>query len=109
MFCSLTACLSKLDYLCGGVLIKQVKKQFLIKKIFMIQTTDIMHNVSRLPVSQRMLIAEYIIRSIRLQEQQSLEKAAECMYEDYINDKELTVFTQLDCEDFYVPYRQPVY
>ena len=67
----------------------------------MIQATDIMYNVSRLPVSQRMLIVEYIIRSIRLEEQQSLEKAADCLYDDYVNDRELTVFTRLDSEDFY--------
>ena len=67
----------------------------------MMQATDIIHNVIRLPVSQRMLIVEQIIRSIRHEEQQPLEKAAECLYADYYNDKELTVFTQLDCEDFY--------
>jgi len=67
----------------------------------MIQATDIMHNISRLPVSQRMLIVENIVRSIRHEEQQSLEKAADFLYADYFNDKELTIFTQLDCEDFY--------
>jgi len=67
----------------------------------MIQTTDIIHDIIRLPVSQRMLIVEQVIRSIRHEEQQPLEKAAESLYEDYCNDKELTVFTQLDCEDFY--------
>jgi len=67
----------------------------------MMQTTDIMHDISCLPKSQRMLLVEYIIRSIRHEEQPSLEKAAECLCEDYLNDKELTVFTQLDCEDFY--------
>ena len=67
----------------------------------MVQETDIMYNINRLPISQRMLIVEYIMRSIRHEEQQSLEKAAECLYADYINDTELTVFTQLDCEDFY--------
>jgi len=65
------------------------------------QETDIMHNISRLPKSQRMLLVEYIIRSIRHEEQSPLKKAAECLYEDYLNDKELTIFTQLDCEDFY--------
>ena len=66
------------------------------------QTTDIMHSISHLPVSQRMLIVEYIIRSIRYEEKQHpLEKAADCLYEDYLNDNELTIFTQLDCEDFY--------
>ena len=67
----------------------------------MVQETDIMYNINRLPVSQRMLIVEYIMRSIRHEEQQSLEKAVECLYADYLNDKELTVFTQIDCEDFY--------
>ena len=65
------------------------------------QETDIMHNISRLPKSQRMLLVEYIIRSIRHEEQPPLKKAAECLSEDYLNDKELTIFTQLDCEDFY--------
>ena len=60
------------------------------------QTTDIIHNISSLPVSQRMLIVEHIIRSIRHEEQQSLEKAADSLYTDYLNDKELTIFTQLD-------------
>jgi len=67
----------------------------------MMQETDIMHNISRLPKSQRMLLVEYIIRSIRHEEQSPLKKAAECLYEDYLKDKELTIFTQLDCEDFY--------
>jgi hypothetical protein len=67
----------------------------------MIQTTDIMHNIDRLPVSQRMLIVEYIIRSIRHEDKQPLEKAADLLYSDYLNDKELTIFTQLDCEEFY--------
>jgi hypothetical protein len=29
--------------------------------------------------------------------------ATDRLYDDYKNDKELTVFTQLDCEDFYEP------
>ena len=65
------------------------------------QTTDIIHDVSRLPISQRMLIVERIIRSIRHDEQKPLKKAADLLYADYLNDKELTIFTKLDCEDFY--------
>jgi len=65
------------------------------------QAADIMHNISSLSKSQRMLLVEYIIRSIRYEEQTSLNKAADFLYKDYLNDKELTVFTQLDCEDFY--------
>jgi len=63
--------------------------------------TDIMRDITRLPVSQRMLVAEHIIRSVRREEKQSLDKAAEHLYADYLTDKNLTAFTQLDCEQFY--------
>jgi len=49
-----------------------------------------------------MIIVEHIVRSIRYSEQdRSLETAAERLFDDYKNDKELTIFTQLDSEDFY--------
>jgi hypothetical protein len=48
-----------------------------------------------------MLIAERIIHSMRKREQPSLEMAAERLYVDYMTDENLTVFTQLDYEDFY--------
>jgi len=54
-----------------------------------------------LPLSQQMLIAERIIHSIRKREHPSLEMAAERLYADYVTDENLTVFTKLDCEDFY--------
>ena len=66
-------------------------------------TTDIMRNINQLPIAQRMLIVERIIHSIRQQEQQSLKKAAEYLYADYLSDQDLTIFTQLDCENFYEP------
>ena len=65
------------------------------------ETLEIMHNVNRLPLSQQMLIAERIIHSIRKREQPSLEAAAERLYADYMTDENLTMFIQLDCEDFY--------
>ncbi|MCL1933183.1 MAG: hypothetical protein FWF53_05185 [Candidatus Azobacteroides sp.] len=66
------------------------------------EATKIMRNINQLPVSQRKWIAEHIIRSIQQEEQQlSLEKAAMHMYDDYLTDKDLTAFTQLDCENFY--------
>ena len=34
-------------------------------------------------------------------EQSSMEMAAERLYVDYMTDENLTMFTQLDCEDFY--------
>jgi hypothetical protein len=65
------------------------------------ETLEIMHNVNCLPMSQQMLIAESIIHSIRKKEQPSMEVAAERLYADYMTDENLTMFTQLDCEDFY--------
>jgi len=32
---------------------------------------------------------------------EELKKATEVLYVDYVSDKELTVFTNLDSEDFY--------
>jgi hypothetical protein len=65
------------------------------------ETLEIIRNVNRLPLSQQMLIAERIIHSIRKKEQPLLEAAAERLYADYVTDENLTIFTQLDCEDFY--------
>jgi hypothetical protein len=65
------------------------------------ETLEIMRNVNRLPLSQQMLIAERIIHSIRQREQSSLETAVERLCADYMTDENLTLFTQLDCENFY--------
>ena len=65
------------------------------------ETLEIIRNTKRLPLSQQMLIAKRIIHSIRHREKSSLETAAERLYDDYATDKNLTVFTQLDCENFY--------
>ena len=65
------------------------------------ETLDIIRNVNCLPLSQQMLIAEHIIHSIRNKKQPSLEMAAERLFTDYMTDENLTVFTKLDCEDFY--------
>ena len=65
------------------------------------ETSEIIRKVNRLPLSQQMLIAERIIHSIRQRDQLSMKTAAERLYADYMTDENLTVFTQLDCEDFY--------
>ena len=65
------------------------------------ETLEIMHNINRLSMSQQMLIAEQIIHSVRKKQQASLELASERLYADYASDENLTVFTKLDCEDFY--------
>jgi hypothetical protein len=68
------------------------------------ETAAIINEIDNLPAYKRMFIVEQIIRSIRLNNQEkTLKMAADRLYDDYKNDKELTVFTQLDCEDFYEP------
>jgi len=68
------------------------------------ETAAIIQEIDNLPAYKRMFIVEQIVRSIRLNNQKStLEMAADRLYDDYKNDKELTIFTQLDCEDFYEP------
>jgi len=68
------------------------------------ETAQIIQETAKLPICQRMFIVENIVRSIRYMEQdRTLETAAELLYNDYKNDKELTIFTRLDGEDFYEP------
>jgi hypothetical protein len=58
------------------------------------EVLEIVDKINELPPDQRMLIAEMIIRSVRKAEQQAaMSKAAELAYDDYTNDKELTIFT----------------
>jgi len=65
------------------------------------EVLEIIRNVNHLPLSQQMLVAERIIHSVRYRKQSPLEVAAERLYEDYATDKNLTAFTNLDCENFY--------
>ena len=65
------------------------------------EVLEIVRSVNSLPLSQQMLISERIIRSIRQREQPLMEMAADRLYVDYTTDENLTVFTQLDCENFY--------
>jgi hypothetical protein len=65
-------------------------------------TTVLLDHIYHLPIRERMLIAEHIIHSIRIENSElELEKSVEIMADEYRNDKELTIFTQLDSEDFY--------
>jgi hypothetical protein len=83
-------------------MVKELILEFL-EDSFM-ETATIIHELDNLPAYKRMVIVEQIIRSIRLNNQdRTLEMAADRLYDDYKNDKELTIFTQLDCEDFYEP------
>ena len=47
------------------------------------------------------IIREFLDEQLRLREERGMVKAAKLLKEDYLNDKELTVFTALDGEGFY--------
>ena len=47
------------------------------------------------------IIREFLDKQLRLHEEQEMSKAAKLLKEDYLNDKELTIFTTLDGEEFY--------
>ncbi|HZY36507.1 MAG TPA: hypothetical protein VFE53_07660 [Mucilaginibacter sp.] len=65
-------------------------------------TSEIIIEINKLPVSQRLTLIELTIKNIREEEKKQRRIAAvEKLYDDYVNDPELTAFTSLDFEDFY--------
>ena len=63
---------------------------------------EIIRAIRKLPVSKRMLIVERTLKTIRESEtRKRMVNAAESLFEDYKNNKELIAFTQLDFEGFY--------
>ena len=72
------------------------------QKSLKVSTTDLIKEIQRLPLSDRIYVIEKIIRSIRKQQDKiQMTRAAEDLHSDYVSDKELTAFTDLDFEDFY--------
>ena len=66
------------------------------------QTRDIILEIQRLSLAQRFFVVEEIIKSIKKEKMQhQMELAVEALYDDYVNDKELTAFTSLDFDNFY--------
>ena len=66
------------------------------------RTSEIIKEIQNLSIQKRIYVLEKTIHSIRQQEDANqMRKAAETLYSDYKSDKELTVFTTLDFENFY--------
>ncbi len=66
------------------------------------QTLEIIQEIQRLPLNKKFYVVEETIKSIKKEEtSHQLEFAANALYSDYKNDKELTAFTSLDFEHFY--------
>ncbi len=74
--------------------------------------TEILEELQKLPMGERLAIAEAALRSIREELRKSegplertkkaeqLVAAAEALLPDYSGGSELTIFTSLDAEDF---------
>ncbi|OFY63690.1 MAG: hypothetical protein A3H98_05730 [Bacteroidetes bacterium RIFCSPLOWO2_02_FULL_36_8] len=66
------------------------------------QTVDIMQEIQRLPLNKKFYVVEETIKSIKKDElNHQMGLAVDELYNDYVNDKELTAFTTLDFEKFY--------
>jgi hypothetical protein len=66
------------------------------------RTNDIIKEIQRLPLGKRILVIKKTIHTIRKNEDKNqIKKAANSLLADYKSDKELTVFTNLDFENFY--------
>jgi len=65
-------------------------------------TEEIIQEIQKLPVGKRIYVIERSMHLIRKQEEENqMKRAADELYEDYLTDKELTSFTNLDLESFY--------
>jgi len=76
-----------------------MKKNILIKNVM--STEDLLKEIAKLPVKDKLLLVEETIKSVRNSADDKIEKAIEFMIDEYKNDKELTALTALDFEDFY--------
>ena len=66
------------------------------------RTYTLINEIQRLPISRQMYIAEMIIKSVRKKESKNqMQLAAEQLYNEYATNKELTIFTNIDFDNFY--------
>lgn len=66
------------------------------------KTKELINEIQKLPVRKRIFVIERSMHLMRKQEEESqMKKAADDLYVDYLADKELTAFTNLDFENFY--------
>ncbi|MCD4794931.1 MAG: hypothetical protein K8R54_16980 [Bacteroidales bacterium] len=65
-------------------------------------TYSIINEIQKLSISEQMYIAETIIKSMRKSENNNqMLFAAEELYNEYKTNKELTIFTNIDFDNFY--------
>jgi hypothetical protein len=62
---------------------------------------NIIRELDRLPLTDKLLVIERALKSIRIEKEKSLKTAVDNLYDDYATNRELTIFTKLDKEPFY--------
>lgn len=66
------------------------------------ETKEIIREIEKLTIRERLQIIERTAKTIQADnEKGQMRKVADQLYDDYKDDAELTVFTDLDLEDFY--------
>lgn len=66
------------------------------------RTNEILKQINKLPISKRKYVIEKTIQSITsLEVEKTMKEAAEILYDDYNTDRQLTVFTNIDFDNFY--------
>ncbi len=66
------------------------------------QTLEIIQEIQKLPLDKKFQIVEETIKSIKTQElNNQMDLAVNFLLDDYSTNKELTIFSSLDLEDFY--------
>lgn len=75
----------------------------------MMTTTQLLSEINRLPLPERLRLVELAIHSIRQETpaQPPMAEAAQQLLADYQSDADLTAFTALDGESFYETCREP--
>jgi hypothetical protein len=64
-------------------------------------TSAIIQEIDRLPLTDKLIVVKKTLEAIRNEKVQTLQFAANQLYNDYLEDKELIEFTLLDSEPFY--------
>jgi hypothetical protein len=66
------------------------------------RTNEIIQEIQKLPIQKRIYVIEKAIQTFRRQSNTNqMNLAADDLFAEYASNKELTVFTNLDFEDFY--------
>ena len=73
-----------------------------VMKLHIMQTLDLLKEINRLPLNKKFYIVEETLKSIKKEALDvRMESAVKEMYSEYATNKELTVFTEIDFENFY--------